>query len=217
MTAPLPLAAGAAPVVAVVRAPDPGGAVAAAEALVRGGVPAVEITMTTPDAAAVIAELRRRGLGRDGDGGAAIGAGTLRSPAEVEAVVAAGAAFLVSPGLDDAVAAAMRDSGLPALPGVYTAGEVMRARRLGFAAVKLFPASAGGIGLLRALREPFPDVAFVPTGGVTPANAREWLDAGAAALGAGGAICPAEAIAAGRFDEIERRAAALVSAAAAAR
>ena len=208
---PLPPPPGAAPVVAVVRAPDPGGAVVAAEALVRGGVRAIEITLTTPDAPSVIAELRRR------DRGAAIGAGTLRSPAEVEAVVAAGADFLVSPGLDDAVAAAMRDSGVPALPGVYTAGEVVRAQRLGFAAVKLFPASVGGVALLRALREPFPDVAFVPTGGITPANAREWLDAGAAALGAGGAICPADAIAAGRFDEIERRAAALVSAAAAAR
>jgi 2-dehydro-3-deoxyphosphogluconate aldolase/(4S)-4-hydroxy-2-oxoglutarate aldolase len=88
------------------------------------------------------------------------------------------------------------------LSGVYTASEAMRARRLGASAVKLFPAGSGGTGLLRALREPFPDLPIVPTGGVTPENLGEWLAAGALAVGAGGALSPPGA----PLDEIERRA-----------
>jgi 2-dehydro-3-deoxyphosphogluconate aldolase/(4S)-4-hydroxy-2-oxoglutarate aldolase len=100
----------------------------------------------------------------------------------------------------------MLDTGATALVGAYTATEVARARAAGAHAVKLFPASVGGVPLLRALREPFPDVAFVPTGGVTPDTLPMWLAAGAVAVGAGGSLCPADAVAAGRVDELRRRA-----------
>jgi 2-dehydro-3-deoxyphosphogluconate aldolase/(4S)-4-hydroxy-2-oxoglutarate aldolase len=92
----------------------------------------------------------------------------------------------------------------------------MRAR-LGATAVKLFPAGLGGVALLRALREPFPDLAVVPTGGVTPGNLAEWLAAGALAVGAGGAMCPQEAIRAARFDDVRERASTFVRALTAAR
>jgi 2-dehydro-3-deoxyphosphogluconate aldolase/(4S)-4-hydroxy-2-oxoglutarate aldolase len=197
-------------VVAVIRAPSAGTAVAAAEAVAAAGVRAVEITFTTPDALTAI----RRLASRDG---LLVGAGTLTEPAQAAAAAAAGARFLVSPGIDDGVVDAMRATGLATLAGAYTPTEVMRARRLGVTAVKLFPAGIGGIGLLRALREPFPDLAVIPTGGVTPENLGEWLAAGALAVGAGGALCPAAAVRAGDFGEVTRRAAAFVLALEAAR
>ena len=150
---------------------------------------------TASDAAAAIERLAARGL--------LVGAGTITSRAHAREAADAGARFLVSPGLDDEVLEAMLATGLTALPGVFTAGEVMRARRLGAAAVKLFPAGAGGPGLLRALREPFPDLAVVPTGGVTAANLGEWFAAGALAVGAGGSLCPPGATA----DDLRQRAA----------
>jgi 2-dehydro-3-deoxyphosphogluconate aldolase/(4S)-4-hydroxy-2-oxoglutarate aldolase len=116
--------------------------------------------------------------------------------------VAAGARFLVSPGTDDPILAEMTATGVVTLAGVYTASEVMRARRLGASAVKLFPAGTGGVALLRALREPFPELPIVPTGGVTPENLDGWLAAGALAVGAGGALSPSGA----SLEEIERRA-----------
>jgi 2-dehydro-3-deoxyphosphogluconate aldolase/(4S)-4-hydroxy-2-oxoglutarate aldolase len=185
-------------VIAVIRAPSPQAAIDAAEAVAEAGVEALEITYTTLDAAAAIAHLSGQGL--------LAGAGTLTDPAQAREAAEAGARFLVSPGLDDDVLAAMSATGLPALAGVFTASEVMRARRRGASAVKLFPAGVGGVGLLRALREPFPDLEIVPTGGVTAANLGEWLAAGALAVGAGGAMCPPDAIRAGRFGELRERA-----------
>jgi 2-dehydro-3-deoxyphosphogluconate aldolase / (4S)-4-hydroxy-2-oxoglutarate aldolase len=190
--------------VAVIRAPSAEAAVAAAEAVVQGGVRALEITYTTPGAAAAIARLADRGL--------LVGAGSVVEPRQAQEAHAAGARFLVSPGVDDEVLGAMRATGLATLAGVFTASEVMRARRLGASAVKLFPAGHGGVGLLRALREPFPDLRVVPTGGVTPENLGDWLAAGALAVGAGGAMCPQDAIRAGRFDELRERAAGFVRA-----
>jgi 2-dehydro-3-deoxyphosphogluconate aldolase/(4S)-4-hydroxy-2-oxoglutarate aldolase len=191
----------AARVVAVLRAPSAEGALAAADAVVEGGLSAVEITYSTPDTAAVIAELRRR-HGPE----VLVGAGTVRRADEVAPVIEAGAQFIVSPGLDESVLAAGRDAATLAVPGVLTPTEVMRAVALGCETVKLFPASVGGPALLRALREPFPDVAFIPTGGVTAGNVAEWLNAGAAAVGAGGSLCPTGDIAAGRLEAIRERA-----------
>jgi 2-dehydro-3-deoxyphosphogluconate aldolase/(4S)-4-hydroxy-2-oxoglutarate aldolase len=121
-------------------------------------------------------------------------------------VVDAGARFVVSPGIDDGVLAAAREAGVLAMPGALTPTEVMRAVSLGAQAVKLFPASIGGPAMLRALREPFPDCAFVPTGGVSAENVGEWFEAGAHAVGAGSSLCPTAEIAAGRFDAISDRA-----------
>jgi 2-dehydro-3-deoxyphosphogluconate aldolase/(4S)-4-hydroxy-2-oxoglutarate aldolase len=199
-------------VVAVVRAPDAEAAVATGVALVRGGVRALEVTFTTPGAEEAIAELR----GRFAEP-VLVGAGTVRTLTQVAAARAAGAQFLVAPGLDDAIVTAMRTTGLPTLAGAFTPTEVTRALALGVDAVKLFPAGVAGIGMLRALREPFPEARIVPTGGVTSDNLGAWLAAGAFAVGAGGSLCPSADIVAGRFDAIEQRARAFADALAAAR
>lgn len=194
-------------VIAVIRAPGPETAVRAVDALVSGGVTAVEITYSTPDVPSVLRELEAR----YGDG-ILLGVGTITRPGEVEAAATAGARFLVSPGLDDDVAAAMTTTGLATLIGALTPTEVMRAGAIGAHAVKLFPASTGGVEHLRALRGPFPDLRLVPTGGVSAGNVREWLKAGVFAVGAAGSLCPASAMGAGDFGEIYRLASAFSAA-----
>jgi 2-dehydro-3-deoxyphosphogluconate aldolase/(4S)-4-hydroxy-2-oxoglutarate aldolase len=194
-------------VIAVIRADRPDAAVAAVDALVAGGVTGVEITYSTPDVPSVL-----RRLAASYGSEIVLGAGTITRPGEVDAAVTAGAAFLVSPGLDDDVAAAMTASGAATMMGAYTPTEVMRARALGTHAVKLFPASSGGVGHLRALRGPFPDLRFVPTGGVAAGNVREWLQAGVFAVGAAGSLCPPRAVADGDVAEIRRRARAFTAA-----
>ncbi len=173
-------------VVAVLRGASAREAVEVADALVEGGVRALEVTFTTPGAGEALRELRAR----HGEG-AVVGAGTVTAPAHVDEAVAAGAAFLVSPGLDPGLVERMRATGLLCLPGVLTPSEVLQAVRLGLRALKLFPGSLGGPAHLRALRAPFPEVAFVPTGGVSAGNAADWLAAGALAVGAGGSLAPA--------------------------
>jgi len=185
-------------ILAVLRAPSARAAVRTVDALVAGGVTGVEITYSTPDAAEVMAEiLRRHG------NGVYLGAGTVLTPQHAEEAVAAGARFLVSPGTDEALAAAMIATGVPVFTGAFTPSEVMSAVRFGVSAVKLFPGSLGGPAYLRSLRGPFPDVPFLPTGGVNAANLGDWLAAGAVAVGAGSELCPAAAMSAGRWDEIE--------------
>ena len=124
-----------------------------------------------------------------------------------------GASFLVSPGVVPAVVGAMLQTGAFTLVGALTPSEVMLADDLGAGAVKLFPASLGGPAYLRALRGPFPDVAWFPTGGVSPANLREWLDAGATAVGAGGELTPARAVQSGDWERITGLARSFVAAA----
>jgi 2-dehydro-3-deoxyphosphogluconate aldolase / (4S)-4-hydroxy-2-oxoglutarate aldolase len=185
-------------ILAVLRAPSADHAVRAVDALVAGGVLGIEITYSTPDAADVIAEAERR----HGDT-IYLGAGTVLTAAHAHEAVEAGATFLVSPGTDEAVVAVMRGTGVATFTGALTPSEVMAAVRLGVDAVKVFPASLGGPAYLKALRGPFPDVAFMPTGGVSVANISEWLAAGAVAVGAGSELCSPGAMAAGRWDEIK--------------
>jgi len=189
-------------VVAVLRAPSAEAAVQATDALVAGGVTGIEITYSTPDAAAVIREVRRR----HGDA-VHLGAGTVLTPSQAGEAVAAGAEFLVSPGTEATLAAAMLETGATVLSGALTPSEVMAVVALGVHVVKLFPASLGGPAFLRALRGPFPDVSFVPTGGVNADNLGEWLAAGAVAVGAGGELCPAKAMATGDWAAITSSAA----------
>ena len=189
-------------VVAVIRAPGPKGALAAAEALIEGGLRVMEVTYSTPGAGSVIAEVTRGQAP-----GVLVGAGTVRRAPEVADAVASGARFIVSPGIEPAVIEAAKEAGVMAIPGALTATEILGARALGADAVKLFPASIGGPGLLRALREPFPEVAFVPSGGVRLDNLEEWFAAGALAVAAGSSLCSREDIEAGRFDAIRERAA----------
>lgn len=125
---------------------------------------------------------------------------------QVREAAEAGARFLVSPGTDEAVVRAMRETGLAVVAGALTPSEVMAAGRLGADVVKIFPASLGGPAYLGALAGPFPDVPLLPTGGVTADNLGDWLAAGAIAVGAGGELCSAAALRAGRWNEIEQTA-----------
>jgi 2-dehydro-3-deoxyphosphogluconate aldolase / (4S)-4-hydroxy-2-oxoglutarate aldolase len=187
--------------IAVLRGPSEDATVRTVEALVVGGVRGIEITYSTPNAAQVTRALDAR-FGDE----IVLGMGTLTEPAQATEARDAGARFLVSPVCEDALAAAMVGTGLAVMVGALTPTEVHRAHRLGSDMVKIFPGSLVGPAYVRALRGPFPKLAFVPTGGVSASNVAEWFAAGVAAVGAGGELCPGPAMAAGRFDEITQRA-----------
>ena len=158
------------PVIPVIVIHELAHAVPMARALVAGGVRVLEVTLRTPVALeamkAIAAEVPQ----------AIVGAGTLRTAADVRAAVQAGCRFGVSPGYTKALGQVCREEGLPLLPGVATAGEVMSACEDGLGFLKFFPATAaGGVPMLKALAGPFPDVAFCPTGGITPQTAPDFL------------------------------------------
>jgi len=158
--------------------------------LIDAGARLFEVTFDAPSAAADLEQLRRR----HGDD-ALVGAGTIRSHEQLEAAVAAGAAFGVAPVLDRDLVTAAVDRGLPFIPGAFTPSEIAAAHAAGAALVKLFPASAVGPSFVRELRGPMPEVDLIATGGVDRANATAFLDAGAAAVGIGGALVRADATA----------------------
>ena len=185
---------------AVLRAPDPAGARRAVDALVEAGVLGIEITYSTPAAASVIADVKQSYADE-----VLVGAGTLITQAQVAEAAEAGASYLVSPGLDDEVVASMQTTSLPAMAGVLTPTEVMRGVRLGLDVMKLFPGSLGGPSYLRSLRGPFPDVPFMPTGGVSADNVGDWLVAGAVAVGAGSELASAGDISSGDFAGIREK------------
>ena len=192
--------------VAVVRARDGEEALHIVDALANAGLRAIELTFTTPGVAAAIAEARSR---LDDD--TLLGAGTITTAAEAEAAAAAGADFLVSPHLDPPLLERMLATGLLAIPGTLTPSEIGAALRIGAPAVKLFPAATVGVPYLRALFGPFPDLQVMPTGGVTIADARAWLDAGAVAVGLGGELLPKALREAGDWDAITDNAARLLA------
>ncbi|MFF3767381.1 bifunctional 4-hydroxy-2-oxoglutarate aldolase/2-dehydro-3-deoxy-phosphogluconate aldolase [Streptomyces sp. NPDC001922] len=167
---------------AIVRGSDPRMALSTVITLVEEGIDVVEVSLTCADALGVLARARRH-LGPD----TVLGAGTVVTPRQAHLAAEAGAAFVVTPGVTDAVAEA-RDLGLPVLAGAVTPTEVASAVDEGATAVKLFPASLGGVPHLRALRDPFPEVSFVPVGGVDARTARDYLAAGATAVGVGGPL-----------------------------
>jgi len=185
-------------IVTVTRAAD---AVPLASALVRGGLRVIEVTLRTPEAPDAIREIARRVPD------ALVGAGTVLSGADVTRAVAAGARFLVSPGLTPDLVAAGLGCEVPYMPGAITPSEIIAAREHGFSLLKFFPAvAAGGREALRQLAPVFPGIAFCPTGGVTGDNAGEFLALPNVPLVGGGWIAPAEAIAAGDWAGIEARA-----------
>lgn len=171
--------------VAVIRGESRRAAVAVADALIEGGIEGIEITFTTPEAALVIEDLAECYGDR-----ILLGAGTITSEVHMTQAVANGARFLVSPGFLPSLVEKMLNTGLTTLPGVLTPSEILAAKDLGVEVVKLFPGSLGGPDYLKALKGPFPDLSFVPTGGVSERNVREWIEAGAMAVGAGGALAP---------------------------
>ncbi|MFI6558848.1 bifunctional 4-hydroxy-2-oxoglutarate aldolase/2-dehydro-3-deoxy-phosphogluconate aldolase [Streptomyces sp. NPDC050534] len=166
--------------VAIVRGDDPAAALRTVLALAAEGIELIEVSLTGKDALTVIGQARQA-LGPD----RALGAGTVLTADDAQAARRAGADFAVTPALGEGVAAA-RDLGMPVLAGVMTPTEIVTARGLGAAALKIFPAAqAGGPAYVKALRGPFPDAPFVPVGGVDEAAARAYLAAGAIAVGVG--------------------------------
>jgi 2-dehydro-3-deoxyphosphogluconate aldolase / (4S)-4-hydroxy-2-oxoglutarate aldolase len=189
-------------VIAIIRMKDPSALRAIVEALVSGGVLALEVTMTVPGAVDLIRELAPvmpRGF--------LLGAGTVTDADTAARVIDAGARFIVSPVFRAAVIDTCHRHGIAALPGCFTPTEILDAWEAGADLVKVFPATALGPSYLRDVRAPLPQVKLVPTGGVTPENAGDWIRAGAAAVGMGSALLDAEAIAAGQFEKLTEKAA----------
>ena len=180
-------------IVPVVRASSPEEAVDVAEVIREGGIPIVEITMTVPGAITVIAELSKR----YGDE-VLIGAGTVLDPETARSCIAAGAQFIISPALNVQTIELCKVQRIAIFPGALTPTEVITAWDAGADAVKVFPCSAvGGASYLRALKAPLPDVKLVPTGGVSLATAKDFIAAGAWALGVGADLVNTKAIKAG--------------------
>ncbi|WP_433859884.1 bifunctional 4-hydroxy-2-oxoglutarate aldolase/2-dehydro-3-deoxy-phosphogluconate aldolase [Streptomyces kronopolitis] len=204
-----PSVLGLAPVLPVVVLHDVADAVPLARALVAGGLPAIEVTLRTPaalDALRAIAEEVP---------GAVPGAGTVLTPAQAGAARAAGARFLVSPGFSPRLLGAMRDSGVPFLPGVSTASEVVTLLEEGVTEMKFFPAeAAGGTAYLASLAAPLPQARFCPTGGIGPASAPVYLALPNVGCVGGSWMLPAAARAAkdwGRVRQLAAQAAALAA------
>ncbi|QIE55828.1 bifunctional 4-hydroxy-2-oxoglutarate aldolase/2-dehydro-3-deoxy-phosphogluconate aldolase [Pikeienuella piscinae] len=185
-----------APIVPVLVIEDAARAEGLAAALVAGGLPALEVTLRTPAALDAIRAMA-------GVAGGVVGAGTLMSPADVRAAKAAGARFGVSPGSTDAILDAAEAEGLPLLPGAATATEAMRLLERGYDLMKFFPAEAsGGVAALKALASPLSAVSFCPTGGVSVANAAEYLSLPNVLCAGGSWVAPAKLVAAADWDGI---------------
>ncbi len=186
-----------APVIPVIVLEDVRHAVPLARALVAGGIRMLEVTLRTPAALACIEAIAREVPE------AVAGAGTVRSAADAKAARDAGARFAVSPGFTVAVGRACRDLGLPLLPGVATGSEIMQAQEEGYTQLKFFPAmQAGGPAMLKAWGGPFGEVMFCPTGGVSAANAGDFLALPNVACVGGSWLTPAAAVVAGDWARI---------------
>lgn len=200
-------------IVPVVRAANVDEARRAVEAICAGGIPIIEITMTVPNAPAMIQELSRQYGNR-----VLAGAGTVTTAQQAEVCVDAGAQFLVSPGLSVPVLEFAAKRGILAMPGALTPTEVMAAVEAGASVIKIFPCgSVGGSKHIKALKAPFPELRFVPTGGVNLANAAEFLAAGAFALGVGADLVDLAALRKNEASKIVNMAKALIEAVAQAR
>lgn len=194
-------------VLSIVRAPHVDDVVALSAALVAGGIRVVELTFTTPG----LAGLLRVAADATPDTGAVVGAGTVRTTAQAREAVAAGARFIVTPGMASDAAEIVRaahDSGAGVLLGAFSPSEVMRAVELGADMVKIFPARACGPKYLSDLHGPMPEVPLVPSGGIDNSNAVEYLDAGALAVTAGTSVVAPGDVVDGRWADITANAAA---------
>jgi 2-dehydro-3-deoxyphosphogluconate aldolase/(4S)-4-hydroxy-2-oxoglutarate aldolase len=186
-----------APIVPVLVVDDVAYARPLAEALIAGGLPALEVTLRTPAALDVIREMARVP-------GGVVGAGTLLTPADVRAAKAAGAQFGVSPGATDLLLEACEAEGLPLLPGAATASEAMRLLERGYTMLKFFPAEAsGGTAALKAIGAPIPQVSFCPTGGVSVSNAHDYLSLSNVICAGGSWVAPKQAVTSGNWQLIE--------------
>ncbi len=195
-------------IIPVIRAASVDDAKRAVEAISAGGIPVAEITMTVPNAVAVIREVCAQY--RDT---VLVGAGTVVTADQAEACLDAGAEFLVSPGFSAAVLDVADASRILAIPGALTPTELMTAQAAGATLIKIFPCgNVGGAKYLRSLKAPFPQARLIPTGGVNAANAAEFIAAGAFALGVGADLVDAAALRAGDLKKISAAAQELVHA-----
>lgn len=185
-------------IIPAVRATTPDDALFAAEAVSKGGLPIVELTMTVPKATELIAQLVKKHPRM------VIGAGTVLNLETARACLAAGAKFITSPGLDLEVVDFTVKAGVLAMPGVLTPSEIIAATKAGADFVKIFPCSQlGGPEYLRALKAPFPHVSFIAAGGVNQQTAGKYLAAGAVAVGIGADLIPPRAVANREADWIQ--------------
>ena len=186
-----------APVIPVIVLHDVAHAVPLAQALLAGGIRMMEITLRTPQALSCMQAIAQEVPD------AVVGAGTVRNAADAQAAARAGARFAVSPGYTPTVGKACRDHGLSLLPGVATGSEIMQAQEDGHHQLKFFPAiQAGGLAMLKAWAGPFTDAAFCPTGGVTPQNAREFLQLPNVVCVGGSWLAPQDLIVRGEWGRI---------------
>lgn len=187
-----------APVIPVLVIHDPAIAQDLARALVKGGLPVLEVTLRTPAALEVISEMAKV------EGGIA-GAGTLLTPEDVKNAVAAGAKFGVSPGATDRLLEAAEAADLPMLPGAATSSEAMRLLERGYTVQKFFPAEAnGGAPALKAIGSPIPQITFCPTGGISTKNAKDYLSLSNTRCVGGSWVAPQSLIDAGDWDSISK-------------
>ena len=185
------------PLIAVVTVSEAARAAPLAQALVKGGVRAIEITLRTPAALAAIEAAAQVE-------GAVVGAGTVLSIQDLRAATEAGAKFAVSPGSTPSLLEAARAAPIPLLPGVATASELLQGLELGYSNFKFFPAeAAGGAAVLKGLAGPFPQAKFCPTGGVTLDNAGDYLSLPNVVCVGGSWLAPDKLTAAGDWDAIE--------------
>jgi 2-dehydro-3-deoxyphosphogluconate aldolase / (4S)-4-hydroxy-2-oxoglutarate aldolase len=188
------------PVLVVERVED---ALPIARALVKGGLPALEVTLRTPAALDVIREMAQVE-------GAVVGAGTVLNPAQLDAAMAAGARFIVSPGLTEPLGKAAIAAGVPFLPGTATAGDIMRGMDLGLSHFKFFPAeTSGGLPALKALAAPLHEARFCPTGGIAAETASNWLAEPFVKCVGGSWVVPRGPVDAEKIEGLAREAAAL--------
>jgi len=187
------------PVVPLIQADDPEIAVRISGALAAGGLAVAEVVFRTDralDCLAAVAEQVPQMIA---------GAGTVLNAVQAEAAVAAGAQFIVSPGLDEGVIEVAKSSGIPVYPGIVTPSELQRAFNLELDVVKFFPATlSGGIPVLKALSSVFRKMRFMPTGGISPGNLAEFLAVPAVLACGGSWLTPADAIAKGDYDQITK-------------
>ena len=184
---------------AILRTDDPEKAALAMEAAIRGGFRIVEFTLTIPGVFDLVRDFSRRE-------GLIVGTGTVMTAEQAQQSVDAGARFLVSPVVDEAVIGAANELGVASMPGTHTPTEMLRAHRAGAQLCKLFPCPHGGPDWVRSVLGPMPFLKIVPTNGVDQHNAGDWIAAGAFAVGYVATLFAPADIAAGRWDAIEERA-----------
>jgi 2-dehydro-3-deoxyphosphogluconate aldolase/(4S)-4-hydroxy-2-oxoglutarate aldolase len=199
-------------VVAIIRMRDAGKLREVVDAIAEGGVRAIEVTMTVPDAIRLIEQ-----LAASLPSTILLGAGTVTDAATTRAVIDAGARYVVSPVFRRDVIDACHERDVAAAPGCFSPTEILDAHEHGADIVKVFPATALGPGFIKDVRAPLPQLRLMPTGGVTLDNAGDWIRAGAVAVGVGSALLDAKAIEEGRFEVLANNARRIVASVAAAR